>query len=162
VELCPCNSGLSYASCCERFISGKEAAAIAEQLMRSRYTAYVKVNVPYIVQTILPQQRKSIDEKEIRNWAEKTEWQRLEILKTEKGGAEDSEGTVEFIAHYKEHDLASRHHEIGKFKKYNNAWYYEDSEFPAQKQFVRIEAKIQRNDPCSCGSGKKYKKCCGR
>ena len=27
---------------------------------------------------------------------------------------------------------------------------------------IRKEKKIGRNDPCPCGSGKKYKKCCGR
>ena len=31
---------------------------------------------------------------------------------------------------------------------------------PAQQ--VRKYAKIGRNDPCPCGSGKKYKKCCGK
>jgi hypothetical protein len=29
------------------------------------------------------------------------------------------------------------------------------------KPFVREEPKVGRNDPCPCGSGKKYKKCCG-
>ncbi len=29
------------------------------------------------------------------------------------------------------------------------------------QQVVRATAKIGRNDPCPCGSGKKYKKCCG-
>jgi preprotein translocase subunit SecA len=29
------------------------------------------------------------------------------------------------------------------------------------QQVVRGQAKIGRNDPCPCGSGKKYKKCCG-
>ncbi|RXM02456.1 hypothetical protein EO238_29585, partial [Citrobacter sp. AAK_AS5] len=28
--------------------------------------------------------------------------------------------------------------------------------------FRREEPRIGRNDPCPCGSGKKYKKCCGR
>ncbi len=27
---------------------------------------------------------------------------------------------------------------------------------------IRVEKKVGRNDPCPCGSGKKYKKCCGR
>lgn len=31
-----------------------------------------------------------------------------------------------------------------------------------QQPYVRTTAKIGRNDPCPCGSGKKYKKCCGR
>jgi len=29
-------------------------------------------------------------------------------------------------------------------------------------QTIRKEAKVYPNDPCPCGSGKKYKKCCGR
>ena len=32
----------------------------------------------------------------------------------------------------------------------------------AQGPYKRKEAKIGRNDPCPCGSGKKYKQCCGR
>ena len=36
-----------------------------------------------------------------------------------------------------------------------------DSTAPATKT-VRKGKKIGRNDPCPCGSGKKYKKCCGR
>jgi preprotein translocase subunit SecA len=35
-------------------------------------------------------------------------------------------------------------------------------EEPAQQQAVRKNAKVGRNDPCPCGSGKKYKKCHGR
>ena len=31
-----------------------------------------------------------------------------------------------------------------------------------QSGTIRKEKKIGRNDPCPCGSGKKYKKCCGR
>jgi hypothetical protein len=38
-------------------------------------------------------------------------------------------------------------------------FYKEDKE---QKPFVRRLEKIYPNDPCSCGSGRKYKKCCGR
>ena len=32
---------------------------------------------------------------------------------------------------------------------------------PAEQQPVRVGARVGRNDPCPCGSGKKYKKCCG-
>ncbi|HEV2490873.1 MAG TPA: SEC-C metal-binding domain-containing protein [Candidatus Acidoferrales bacterium] len=35
----------------------------------------------------------------------------------------------------------------------------EKAEAPKQ---VRTGAKVGRNDPCPCGSGKKYEKCCGR
>lgn len=32
----------------------------------------------------------------------------------------------------------------------------------AQSPFVRTDVKLGRNDPCSCGSGAKFKKCCGK
>ncbi len=35
-------------------------------------------------------------------------------------------------------------------------------EKPVQQPIKRSQAKIGRNDPCPCGSGKKYKKCCGK
>lgn len=162
MELCPCNSGKAYAECCEVFISQKENAPTAEQLMRSRYTAYVKKEIDYILKTILPKQKKNIDKEGVRNWAEKTEWLRLEIRAIEKGGPDDTEGTVDFIAHYKEKNVACKHREVAKFKKVKEKWYYDDSEFPAQLQYVRQDPKVSRNDPCPCGSGKKYKKCCGR
>ena len=34
-------------------------------------------------------------------------------------------------------------------------------EKPKKKPVKRAEPKVGRNDPCHCGSGKKYKKCCG-
>ena len=39
---------------------------------------------------------------------------------------------------------------------------YTDERTVVQKPYVRKNAKIGRNDPCPCGSGKKYKRCCGR
>jgi SEC-C motif-containing protein len=162
MEKCPCESGKEYTQCCEVFITGKETPKTAEQLMRSRYSAYVGKEIAYILKTILPKKRKDIDEEGVRTWSEKTHWQRLEIRRTEKGGIQDTDGTVEFIAHYKEKTLASKHHEIAKFKRFKEQWYYVDSEFPEQRQFVRPEPKMKRNDPCLCGSGKKYKKCCGK
>lgn len=39
---------------------------------------------------------------------------------------------------------------------------YQDEDRGIRKPYVRPNAKIGRNDPCPCGSGKKYKKCCGR
>ncbi len=162
MEQCPCGTGKTYSSCCEKYINKKEIPQTAELLMRSRYTAYVKKEVPYIIQTIMPAQLKEIDEEGIRKWAEKTSWQNLQIVNTEKGGPDDKKGTVEFIAQYKEKGVVCNHHEIGRFSKHDGSWFYEDSEFPAQKQFVRSDTKVKRNDPCPCGSGKKYKKCCGK
>lgn len=38
----------------------------------------------------------------------------------------------------------------------------EEEDYELQQQpYRRPEPKVGRNDPCPCGSGKKYKKCCG-
>ena len=97
-----------------------------------------------------------------RRWAEKSDWLRLEVINVDKGGADDDEGTVEFIATYKEKGLVRPHHEISNFKKVGGVWYFVDGQLVMPKTETRAQAKIGRNEPCPCGSGKKYKKCCGR
>jgi len=52
------------------------------------------------------------------------------------------------------------HHERGVFEKYHGQWYFRDAEVPDVDQFRRDRPKQGRNEPCGCGSGKKYKKCC--
>lgn len=161
MEICPCNSEKPYQECCEPIIKGQRPAETAEELMRSRYTAFVKSEVEYILNTIHPDKRESHDEKTIRNWSQKSDWLNFEIVGTEKGGTEDSDGTVEFVAHFRQKGSRERHHEVAEFKKVDGTWYFYDGNAPTPKQFVRAEPKIGRNSPCPCGSGKKYKKCCG-
>ncbi len=160
MELCPCGSGMQYEQCCELFISGTKKAESAEQLMRSRYSAYVQKEVDYIVETVVPNQQKDIDKKGIQDWAEKTTWTKLEILNCAPDSKNSDIHTVEFVAHYHEAGVYGKHHEIGVFKRVNSQWYYEDSKFPKPEQVVRSQPKTPRNAPCPCGSGKKYKKCC--
>lgn len=162
MELCPCGSQLEYSACCEPFISGSVIAPTAEKLMRARYSAYAKTAVNFIITTTIDEKRKECDEKAIREWSENSTWHKLEIISTEKGSAEDTEGMVEFIAHFTEADEEKTYHEKGTFKKIDGAWLYVDGDIQKQKPFVRIEDKISRNDPCTCGSGKKFKKCCGK
>jgi SEC-C motif-containing protein len=161
-ENCPCGSGTPYANCCRPLIEGAFPAPTPEALMRSRYTAFAKTKVQYLLDTVHPQKRKDHDAASIRKWSEKSIWRQLTIKDTQEGGAEDNQGTVEFIAEYIEKGTKKRHHEIAKFKKQDDKWYFYDGEAPEQKQVVRSAPKIGRNDPCHCGSGKKFKKCCGK
>jgi SEC-C motif domain protein len=159
---CPCGSNKAFAECCEPLLKGDRLATNPEELMRSRYTAYVVKKVKYIFDTSLPELRKTLDENATKDWSERSAWEKLEIVSTDKGGAEDKEGTVEFKAHFTIDKAARLHHERATFKKYRGRWYYADGEMVIQKPFVREEPKVGRNDPCPCGSGKKYKKCCGK
>ena len=159
---CPCGTGLAYGKCCEPVIKGKRPAESAEQLMRSRYSAYVKVDTDYIFATTHPEHRKDYDHEGTKEWAEKAEWEGLQIVSTKNGGPEDATGEVEFIARYKEKGLVKEHHELALFKKEEGRWLFTDGKSMTHKPIVRIGPKIGRNDPCNCGSGQKYKKCCGK
>jgi SEC-C motif-containing protein len=160
MKSCPCGSGRSYAECCEPYITGKAQAPTAEALMRSRYTAYVEHAVDYIIDTCV-QKDTDIDVKQTRNWSEKSRWLGLTIIAAEKGGPADTEGTVEFEAVYERDGLKDIHHERARFKKKADRWLYDEGDIEP-KTVVRAGPKVGRNDPCPCGSGKKYKHCHGR
>ncbi|WP_243372042.1 YchJ family protein [Geotalea sp. SG265] len=157
---CPCGSGNTYEACCLPLIDGTILPETAEQLMRSRYSAYVKVETDYILETTHPEHRQNFDLKGTKQWAEESLWDGLEIVATTKGGADDRDGTVEFIARYREKGMRKAHHELAEFKKEDGRWLFTDgSAVPARPI---TSNKVGRNDPCPCGSGQKYKKCCGR
>ncbi|MCP4716181.1 MAG: YchJ family protein [Deltaproteobacteria bacterium] len=160
MDQCPCGSERGYAECCEPLIKGERAAETAEELLRSRYSAYSKTEVSYIVKTTHSDHLKDTDEASIRAWSENSVWEKLEVEAASAGGPDDTEGTVEFYAHYTEKGARKIHHELATFKKVDGTWYFYDAEPVRPKQYVRPEPKIGRNEPCPCGSGKKYKKCC--
>ena len=159
---CPCGSGLAYSRCCGRFIDGGAEPATAEELMRARYTAHTRVDLDYIVRTHDPERREEIDREATRQWADGADWLGLEVLRCEAGGADDATGTVEFVAHYRERGERRRHHELAMFRRDDGGnWLFVDARIPQQSTVRRTGPRVGRNDPCPCGSGRKYKKCCG-
>jgi SEC-C motif-containing protein len=161
MDPCPCGSGQAYADCCEPLIDGLRPAETAEALMRSRYSAYAKTRIDYIRETTHESQRSQFNQDESTAWSRKADWISLEILRTEDGGPEDTVGVVEFVARYREKARMVRHHEIAEFVRESDRWLFKDGHAPKPEQAIRQGPKIGRNDPCPCGSGKKYKKCCG-
>jgi len=161
MDICPCGSALAYDECCGPLIRGERSAVSAEQVMRARYTAYVTKDIPYLLSSLHPEHRTDFDEKSTRKWAEGASWHKLEILETEGGGPGDDEGMVEFIASYTEERIRRDHHERATFKKEAGTWFFVSGEPVPPRQVVRDTPKTGRNDPCPCGSGRKYKKCCG-
>jgi SEC-C motif-containing protein len=129
--------------------------------MRSRYTAYAVNSLEYLRDTLLPEEREEFDIEAARKWSESAEWEGLEILGTEQGGAEDETGAVDFIARYSQSGVHQAHRELGSFRKVEGRWLYVDGQVRGEPQ-RRAAPKVGRNEPCPCGSGKKYKKCCGR
>ena len=158
---CPCGSERKYQDCCGHYIDSSENAPTAEALMRSRYTAYTLANIDYITETHDPDTRGNHNPDEARTWAEDSEWLGLEILSAEQGGPDDSEGAVEFVARYRADDAEHEHRERSVFVKRDGAWYFVGGKILGLRP-VRLEGpKVGRNEPCPCGSGKKFKKCCG-
>jgi SEC-C motif-containing protein len=155
---CACGSQKEYSSCCQPFIEGKAKPPTAEALMRSRYVAFTLADVDYIESTTDTGARSTFDRDGTTQWAGKSEWKGLSIEKTVKGQPEDTTGEVEFIAKYNFEGVEQNHHERSEFRKRNGQWFFVDGRLVQAP--VRNEDKTGRNDPCPCGSGKKYKKCC--
>ncbi len=145
---CPCGSGQSYAQCCGPAHRGERLPQTAENLMRSRYCAYVRGDVAYLRASWDP--RKCPAQLDL---AQQPLWQRLEIIACSQGQADDDEGTVEFKAF---HDGGCLH-ERSRFRREQGRWLYVDGTQPGS-----AAAKTGRNQPCPCGSGRKFKQCCGR
>ena len=147
-------------ACCGPIIAGA-AAPTAEALMRSRYSAYVRHAFEHLGNSLSTEQRKDFSPEDAKQWAEKSEWLGLQIVRTEKGGANDTVGLVEFTAKFKIEDQVKEYHETALFSRENGRWVYA-GQVPASGTTYRRESpKVGRNDPCPCGSGKKLKKCCG-
>lgn len=157
---CPCASGRDYQDCCEPFLLGHARPATATALMRSRYTAYALSDIDYLFKTSGARVRKEFDAESSRKWADSAEWIGLEILAEEGGTESDDTGVVEFMAHYKIKDSVFNHHERAHFARQNDIWTFMDGKIIGPDPVRRDQPKVGRNDPCPCGSGQKYKKCC--
>lgn len=127
--------------------------------MRSRYSAYRQGEAEYLFKTTHPNHRSSSDLEAIKSWSAENSWVKLEVLNTEHGLARNDRGVVEFRAHFTDQEGERQmHHERSRFLKEEGRWYYVDG---IQDPPDVNDKKIARNDPCPCGSGKKYKRCCG-
>ncbi|MDJ0350482.1 YchJ family protein [Cryobacterium sp. PH29-G1] len=121
-QRCPCLSGDTYSACCGRFHSKAALPPTAEWLMRSRYSAFACGDAHYLLNTWHPLTRP--DSLEL---AVSITWRRLDILRTVRGSLLDTEGIVEFIAHYREDGISGQQHESSRFLKEGRAWYYLDA-----------------------------------
>ena len=123
-EACPCGLQNSYSDCCEQIHESIHNVRTAEQLMRSRYTAFVKSKGDYLMLSHHSSTRPIKDKKAIVDWAKSVSWIRLEVLETTKGKEKDSKGTVTFNAYYYENGKVNVLNEKSAFIKENGHWIY--------------------------------------
>ncbi len=168
---CPCGSTLSYTDCCASLHVGQKFADTAAQLMRARYAAFVLQHVEYIVATTAPFQQALLDKKSIADWSQQTDWAGLEVINhLAKLGKRHAQ--VEFKAYFhlpdssvfdlavldnKGLDSKGVHHELSTFVNIpthgTSRWYFLDP---------TVVMPVTQKQPCPCGSGEKYKRCCGQ
>ena len=181
IETCPCqvhplftpvSSALTYSNCCQPYHdnfyqdgtdnSEGARAESAERLMRTRYSAFVLVKADYIVATTVPAQQALLNIEAIESWAKQTDWAGLEIVRhTPKLGKRHAQ--VEFKAYFNTLDGTEQkqqaHQELSAFVKIvdkptnkNARWYFLDP---------TVAMTVSQKQPCICGSGEKFKRCCG-
>lgn len=154
---CLCGSHLPYSQCCELLHTDQAYAQTAEALMRSRFTAYAMHNEAYLLSTWDTTTRPAI----VDFSKDTGEWTRLELILTKKGSAKDHKGIVEFKAFFTVDDEQRVMNEISRFVKRQERWFYLDGKV---KSIALDQGSFNQglNAPCACGSGKKFKRCCGK
>lgn len=120
---CPCGTGDTFGACCGPLLRGERAAATAEALMRSRYTAYATRDADHLLRSWLPRTSPSYAELQ-ESLADGLRWLRLDILATEGGGPFDAEGVVEFTAIAKGPQGRRELRERSTFTRVDGAWQY--------------------------------------
>jgi len=156
---CPCGSRKPYETCCGLYHLGKSAPT-AEALMRSRYSAFVIGDLEYIEKTAAGEARLAFNRSSVEKILGQTQWLDLSILNVQSGLEGDATGYVTFKVRFKENGRLYEQTERSEFRRIGDDWRYWKGEFNISDKPL-AEPKLGRNDPCSCGSGKKFKKCCG-
>ena len=156
---CPCGTQRSYEQCCRPFHLGTALPTTAEQLMRSRYSAFHQKLADYLVATLHPHKRSANEQAFLQANFDDICWKQLTILQTHRGNEGDEFGEVEFIAEFTNRAGQIDHlHERSRFVHEDNRWFYVDGKICQNE----IKKTPGRNAPCWCGSGKKTKRCHGR
>ncbi|WP_028118113.1 YchJ family protein [Ferrimonas senticii] len=150
--LCPCGSQTDYSLCCQPLHLGVAHAETPKQLMASRYCAFVMDQADYLLATHHPDFRGDLTREELSESAQTTAWHCLQIVDATVTG---DVGEVEFKAWYREDKRLQALHERSRFSREDGLWYYRDGEIQPSPTLPG------RNDACLCGSGKKFKRCCG-
>jgi SEC-C motif domain protein len=123
-DMCSCRSSKTYATCCQPFHQNTMFPQTAEQLMRSRYCAYARKLLNYLIETHHPVSFDPSSMKGIQETFSLCQWTGLTILSKDKGTSKDTSGTVEFQAHYIENGENCSMIEKSSFEKLDGRWMY--------------------------------------
>lgn len=153
IKLCPCQSGKSYADCCEPLHQGVAQAQTAEKLMRSRYCAFKLGLVAYLLETMADSLKQANEAEALQHSIDSTEWLGLQVI--DHGEVSPQQAFVEFVAFYQDSEQQlGQLHERSRFDYADGRWFYAAGEWLKP-------IKLAVNQACFCGSGRKLKRCHG-
>lgn len=122
-DTCPCETGRPLAGCCGPLLAAERLATTAEELMRSRYTAYVRGDREHLWRTWDPRTRPE------EPYLGTQRWTGLRVLEVVDGGPEDLTGVVEFAASHDGGRLVER----SRFTRRGGRWFYTAQEDPVSR-----------------------------
>lgn len=149
--LCPCGSQMPYADCCQPYHMLLAYPPTAKALMQSRFSAFYFKNIAYIIATTVPAQQNLLDKSALQTWADGTNWTRLDVISHHKVGK--CHAQVHFKAYFEGKQGQGVHDELSAFVQMDDRWYFLDP---------TVAVSLTNKQPCLCGSGQKFKACCGR
>jgi SEC-C motif-containing protein len=124
--------------------------------MRSRFSAHVAHDWEHLHRSYeKTAQEPYVPEKDVQA----RDWTRL-VIHAHEPGLKPDVAYVDFTAYFKENDAEQAFHEKAEFHKVDGAWLYARAIREGPAPIKAAAAKVGRNDPCPCGSGKKHKHCC--
>lgn len=121
---CKCGSGRDEKLCCDEIICGKRNATSCLELMRSRYVAFTRADMNYLIKSHYSKTCHIEDYKSSKQWALSVKWLGLSVINTQFGEAGDETGYVEFRALYLENGMMQQIHERSFFRRENGIWKY--------------------------------------
>ncbi len=161
-NLCPCGSQLDYSACCQLYHDGAKVPS-AEAMVRSRFSAFSKHLFQYIVDTTHPIYRDEIEDSNLGDNMGGIIWHQLHIKECGQEPATEGDGVFETVTFSAVYEIAGNIYNLSEksyFQEVDDKLYYMEGISHRPEGFRRAEPKVGRNDPCPCGSGKKFKKCC--
>ena len=151
MQTCPCQSQQPYENCCQPYHEQSKQPKTAEQLMRSRYAAYVLQQIDYIIKTTVPAQQALLDKTSITQWSYNAQWLGLTVHQ-HITNIHPHHAQVAFTVYFMEHGKMLQHDELSAFVQISGNWYFIGPTVPLPSM----------KSTCFCGSGRKFKACCGQ
>lgn len=147
-----------FEACCGPVLAGTRKAATPEQLMRARFSAHVAHDFKFLHESHAPTAGTPYVAEE---GEPAVAWKRLEVHGAESAVNNPDKGFVEFTAHGTQEGKDVVHQERAEFQKVKGTWLYTREARLGPAPYKASAPKVGRNEPCPCGSGKKYKHCHG-